>query len=223
MGYAAEKMTILAFGDSLTAGYGLAGEDAFPGRLEKALSEKGYRVRVVNAGVSGDTSAGGAARIGWSLADQPDLVILELGANDALRGLDPEQTRTNLATIITQSRAAGARVLLAGMKAPRSLGEDYVRRFDAVYPELAAEFNLPLYPFFLDGVTGNPALNQEDGIHPNAAGVRVIVERILPYVEQILAQLEGAVADFSGAAARQRGGRLPRTAGSEVYLLQEGK
>jgi len=186
MGYAAEKITILAFGDSLTAGYGLAEDESFPVLLESALKKQGMAVRVINAGVSGDTSAGGVARIGWSLADKPDLVILELGANDALRGLDPAQVRRNLAAIINQCRVAGARVFLAGMKAPRSLGADYTGRFDPIYPELAAEFSIPLYPFFLAGVTGHPDLNQGDGIHPNAAGVKVIVEKMLPVIQKVL-------------------------------------
>lgn len=189
MGYAEEKFKILAFGDSLTAGYGLATGDSFAARLEAALNERGYQVEVINAGVSGDTSAGGAGRIDWSLADRPDLVIVELGANDALRGLDPEDTRRNLMTIIGRSRQAGARVLLAGMKAPRSLGADYVGRFDPIYPQIAAELAVPLYPFFLEGVTGRPELNQRDGIHPTAAGVEIIVAGILPYVEKLIKDL----------------------------------
>ncbi len=186
MGYADEKITILAFGDSLTAGYGLAAADAFPVRLEAALQERGHQVKIINAGVSGDTSAGGVSRIAWSLADKPDVVIVELGANDALRGLDPQETKKNLQEIIEKSLLAGARVLLAGMKAPRSLGSDYVERFDPIYPELANEQSVPLYPFFLEGVAGRTDLNQGDGIHPTGAGVRIIVANILPYVEQVL-------------------------------------
>ncbi len=188
MGYAQEKKIILAFGDSLTAGYGLAREDAFPVVLEAALQARGHQVRIINAGVSGDTSAGGVSRIDWSLADKPDVVIVELGANDALRGLDPELTRKNLITIITKAREAGAKVLLAGMKAPRSLGADYVSRFDPIYPQIASELAVPLYPFFLEDVAGHPDLNQADGIHPRAQGIGIIVENILPYVEDILQQ-----------------------------------
>ena len=186
MGYGEEKKTILAFGDSLTAGYGLPAEEAFPILLESALAARGYQVRIVNAGVSGDTSAGGAGRIDWSLADTPDLVIVELGANDALRGLDPGQTKRNLITIINKARSVGAKVLLAGMKAPRSLGADYVSSFDPIYPQIARQLSVPLYPFFLAGVAGQPDLNQADGIHPTAAGVKIIVENILPYVEEVL-------------------------------------
>ncbi len=186
MGYADKKITILAFGDSLTAGYGLSGEDAFPVQLEAALKARGHQVQIINAGVSGDTSAGGIARIDWSLADKPDVVIVELGANDALRGLDPKGTKKNLQVIIQKSRQAGARVLLVGMKAPPSLGTEYVERFDPIYPELAAELSVPLYPFFLQGVAGRAELNLNDGIHPTAAGVKIIVENILPYVEKAL-------------------------------------
>lgn len=181
------EKTIVVFGDSLTAGYGLDGSAAFPVRLEAALKQRGHRVRVINAGVSGDTSAGGAARLEWSLADRPDLLIVELGGNDALRGLSPQQTRKNLAAILSGSKAGGIRTILAGMKAPRNLGEDYYTSFDALYPELADEYDVALYPFFLAGVAGRAELNQPDGIHPNRAGVEVIVEGILPLVEKQLA------------------------------------
>ncbi len=183
---AATPKTILAFGDSLTAGYGLPAPDSFPTRLEQALNSAGYQVKVINAGISGDTSAGGVARISWSLAEKPDLAIVELGANDALRGLNPQETRKNLAFILTQLNKAGVKTILAGMKAPRNLGENYYTSFDRIYPELAAQYQVELYPFFLQGVVGITALNQVDGIHPNAAGVKVIVERILPLVEKVL-------------------------------------
>ncbi len=186
---AAEPATILVLGDSLTAGYGLAEEEAFPAQLEQALFAAGIGVRVINAGISGDTSAGGAARLEWSLADHPDLVILALGANDALRGLSPDQTRINLAAIITRLQERQIDVLLAGMLAPRNMGEDYYNSFDKIYPELAQEFAIPLYPFFLEGVAGKPELNLADGIHPNPAGVRVMVEGILPLVLEELVSL----------------------------------
>ncbi|HMB15743.1 MAG TPA: arylesterase [Pelovirga sp.] len=182
-------VTILVLGDSLTAGYGLAEGDAFPAALERALVAQGYSVRVINAGISGDTSAGGEARLEWSLADDPDLVILALGANDALRGLSPDQTRTNLAAIITRLQERQIKVLLAGMMAPRNMGENYYNSFDQIYPELAQEFDLSLYPFFLEGVAGKPELNLADGIHPNVAGVEVMVEGVLPLVVEELSSL----------------------------------
>jgi acyl-CoA thioesterase-1 len=183
-------MTILVLGDSLTAGYGLAESEAFPAQLETALVAAGYAVRVINAGISGDTSAGGAARLEWSLADSPDLVILALGANDALRGLSPDQTRTNLAAIIERLKQRQISVLLAGMLAPRNMGENYYNSFDQIYPELAQEFGVPLYPFFLEGVAAQPELNLTDGIHPNTAGVQVMVARILPLVVELLEKFQ---------------------------------
>jgi len=179
---AADKAVILALGDSLTAGYGLAPEQSFPSQLEAALARSGIAARVVNAGVSGDTSAGGLARLDWLLADRPDLVILELGANDGLRGLDPEATRRNLDQIIARIRAAGIDVLLAGMRAPPNLGTEYGAAFAGLYDDLAERYGLAYYPFFLEGVAADPALNQEDGIHPTAEGVSVIVESMLPVV-----------------------------------------
>lgn len=176
-------MTIVVLGDSLSAGYGLAAEDAFPAQLERALVDNGYPVRVVNAGVSGDTSAGGAARLEWALADNPDMVVVALGANDALRGLDPEQTYDNLASILTRLKQRGIAVVLAGMLAPRSMGEGYYSSFDALYPRLVREFGVPLYPFFLEGVAGKSELNLTDGIHPNAAGIAIMVEGMLPLIE----------------------------------------
>ncbi|MBG3877432.1 arylesterase [Desulfovibrio oxamicus] len=181
---------ILVLGDSLVAGHGLGAGDAFPERLGAALHAKGRPVRITNAGVSGDTSAGGLARAEWSLADKPDLLILELGANDGLRGLPVEDLRRNLSAIIELCRANGVRVLLAGMRAPRNMGPDYTRRFDAVYPELAAQYGLTLYPFFLDGVALDRSLNLPDGMHPNPKGVQVIVERMLPVVERELDALK---------------------------------
>lgn len=177
---------LLILGDSLTAGYGLAASEAFPVQLEKALRQSGYNVTVVNAGVSGDTSAGGLARLGWALADAPQIVVVELGGNDALRGLPPEMTFDNLDTILERLKVAGIRVILAGMKAPRNLGEDYTAAFDQIYPLLSNKHNVIFYPFFLDGVALDPALNQADGIHPNATGVGVIVERMLPIVEDAI-------------------------------------
>lgn len=181
---------ILVLGDSLVAGYGLGPDEAFPERLGAALNAKGRPVRITNAGVSGDTSAGGLARVEWSLADKPDLLILELGANDGLRGLPVDDLRRNLSAIIEICRKNGVRVLLAGMRASRNMGPDYARRFDAVYPELAAQYGLTLYPFFLDGVALDRSLNLPDGMHPNQMGVQVIVERMLPVVERELDALK---------------------------------
>ncbi len=180
--------TIVALGDSLTAGYGLPRKDAFTARLGAALAAAGVKARVVNAGVSGDTSAGGLARIDWLLAEKPDLVIVELGANDALRGLDPEETRRNLDAILARIKKSGARVLLAGMRAPPNMGREYAADFDRIFPDLAKQHKVPLYPFFLDGVAADPALNQADGIHPNAKGVSVIVDRILPPLMRALGE-----------------------------------
>ena len=185
--YASGEPVILAFGDSLTAGYGLAQADSFPAQLSRALAAAGHPSKVINAGVSGDTSAGGANRIDWALADEPDLVILELGANDGLRGFEPAQTRKNLDVILDKSFSAGARVLFTGMLAPRNLGKEYGEEFDAVFPGLAEKYpDAVYYPFFLDGVAADPNLNQDDGIHPNAQGVAIIVERILPSVLEAL-------------------------------------
>ncbi|PLX98794.1 MAG: arylesterase, partial [Desulfuromonas sp.] len=166
------RITVL--GDSLTAGYGLAADDAFPARLGNSLRTAGHAVTVINAGVSGDTTAGGRARLDWLLADRPDALIVELGGNDALRGLDPEQTRANLAAILERLQQERIPVLLAGMRAPRNLGREYTAEFDRIFPELAEHYDLLFYPFFLDGVVGSPQLNQADGIHPNAQGVAVI-------------------------------------------------
>lgn len=188
-GARAQEAVILALGDSLTAGYGLAKQDSFPAQLEKALRADGRQVRVINGGVSGDTSAGGLARMDWLLVENPDLIIVELGANDALRAIDPDRTRENLDNIVAKSKAKGAQVLLAGMLAPPNLGRDYGEEFNAIYPELAKKHDVPLYPFFLDGVAAEPQLNQPDGMHPTAEGIAVIVERILPHVTRALSDI----------------------------------
>ena len=173
-------LRLLVLGDSLSAGYGLQPADSFPAQLEEALHDAGYDVRVINAGVSGDTTAGGLSRLAWALSDKPHIVLLELGGNDALRGLPPAETYANLDAILARLEDHAISVILAGMQAPRNLGEDYTTAFDAIYPRLASKYDLPFYPFFLEGVALDPALNQADGIHPNPAGVREIVRRILP-------------------------------------------
>lgn len=184
----ADTVTILGLGDSLMAGYGLAEEDAFPTRLEAALREAGHDVTIVNAGVSGDTTAGGASRLAWSLAEQPDAAIVELGGNDGLRGIPTEDTRRNLDAILSTLAERDIPVLFAGMLAPPNMGREYGEDFRAVFQDLAAEYDVVFYPFFLDGVAGDLSLNQPDGIHPNRAGVDIIVERILPYVEELVAR-----------------------------------
>jgi acyl-CoA thioesterase-1 len=183
---AAEPVRLMAFGDSLTHGYGLPPGETFPEQLEAALRADGFDVTVLNAGNSGDTTAGGLARLDWALADDPDAVILELGANDGLRGLDPEATYANLDAMLTKLESEGLPVLLAGMLAPPNLGREYGEAFNAVYPRLAEKHEVPLYPFFLDGVAAQRTLNQGDGIHPNAAGVAEIVARIKPHVIGLL-------------------------------------
>jgi acyl-CoA thioesterase-1 len=187
-GAADQPVRIVALGDSLTAGLGLARADAFPAKLEAALRARGIAVAIENAGVSGDTTSGGLARLDWSVPDGTDAVILELGANDALRGLDPNAARAALETIVKRLKARRIAVLLAGMLAPRNLGPDYARAFDPIYPDLASAYDLVLYPFFLDGVAADRALNQGDGLHPTAAGIDVIVARILPKVEELVAR-----------------------------------
>jgi acyl-CoA thioesterase I len=177
---------ILDFGDSLTAGYGLAPEQTFPARLETALRQQGIEVRVVNGGVSGDTTAGGLARLDWALADKPDLVILALGANDALRGIAPATVRDNLDKMIRKIEANGAKVLLVGMLAPPNWGAEYERAFDRIFPELAKVHDVQLYPFFLEGVAMKPELNQPDGLHPNERGVAVLVDRLAPVVARLV-------------------------------------
>ena len=177
---------ILAFGDSITAGFGLAPEEAFPARLEARLRAQGIAAKVVNAGVAGDTTAGGLARLDWALADKPDVVILELGANDALRGIDPATVRANLEAMISRIQASGAKLLLTGMLAPPNWGEDYRRDFDRIYPELAQAHGVALYPFLLDGVAMDARLNQPDGLHPNERGVAVLVDHIAPLVARLI-------------------------------------
>lgn len=188
----AAPVKILALGTSLTQGYGLPPGTEFSVQLQAALKRAGIDAVVTNAGVSGDTSAGGLARLDWSLADRPDVAIVELGSNDMLRGLPPEQTEKNLRAILSRLKTAKVKVLLTGMKAQRNLGPDYVRVFDGIYPRLAKEQGVLSYPFILDGVALNPKLNQADGMHPNPAGVKVIVARILPLVKK-LAQESGKV------------------------------
>jgi acyl-CoA thioesterase-1 len=183
---AAEPAQIVALGDSLTAGYGLPAEESFTAQLQARLRQMGHDVVVHNAGVSGDTTAGGLARLDWALAGPVDLVLVELGANDGLRGIDPAETRRNLDAILAELGRRGHKVLLAGMLAPPNLGAEYGSEFNAIYPELSEKYAAPIYPFFLDGVAAQPRLNQADGIHPNAAGVALIAERIAPFVIRAL-------------------------------------
>jgi len=188
----AAPLRIVALGDSLAAGYGLESPDAFTGALEAALRARGHDVVIVNAGVSGDTASDGLARVDWSVGEDADAVIVELGANDALRGVDPAVTRDALGRLLARLGERGLPVLLAGMRAPPNLGADYAEAFDPIYPDLAAAHGALLYPFFLDGVAADPALNQADGIHPNAAGVAIIVARIAPAVEALIAEASAA-------------------------------
>ncbi len=178
------KMVVL--GDSLSAGLGLPATAAFPARLQKALSDKGIKVDMTNAGVSGDTTSGGRDRLDWSVPEGTEAVIVELGANDALRGIDPGVTRAALSEILTRLKARKIAVLLCGMLAPPNYGTEYAARFNAIYPELAKSFGVPLYPFFLEGVAADARLNQADGIHPTAEGVDVIVKNILPMAEALV-------------------------------------
>jgi acyl-CoA thioesterase-1 len=180
---------IVALGDSLTAGYGLGANEAFPVKLQRALAAEGLATDIANAGVSGDTTSGGLARLDWSVPDGTDAVILELGANDALRGLDPKVTRGALDAMLRRLGERHIAVLLCGMLAPRNMGAEYGRAFDAIYPDLAKAYGAILYPFFLDGVATEPKLNQRDGLHPTAAGVDVIVAKILPAVERLVAKV----------------------------------
>jgi acyl-CoA thioesterase I len=182
-------LRIVAFGDSLTAGFELAPADAFPAQLERALKAKGYAVEVINAGVSGDTTAAALERLSWAIPEGSDAVIVELGANDALRGLNPGNAEANLDLLITALKKAGMEVMLAGMKAPRNFGASYAIAFDAIFPDLAAKHGLILYPFFLDGIAFKSDLSLSDGVHPNAEGVGVIVKNILPSVETLIARV----------------------------------
>ena len=177
---------IVAFGDSLTSGLGVAPEDSYPSQLQRRLTTDGYQYRVVNAGVSGDTTAGGLRRISWVLRSRPQLIILELGANDGLRGLSLGDTKTNLERIIQACRRASVSVVLAGMKLPPNYGADYTNRFEAIYPALAHDHQLTLIPFFLDGVAGSVLLNQADGIHPTGEGYRIIAEKVFETVKPLL-------------------------------------
>ena len=183
---AAAPVRLMAFGDSLTHGYGLGPGETFPEQLEAALRADGLDVTVLNAGNSGDTAADGRARLDWALADDPDAVILEFGANDGLRGLDPDAMYDNLDAILAKLTAEGLPVLIAGMLAPPNLGREYGEAFNGVFPRLAEKYDAPLYPFFLEGVATQRALNQRDGLHPNAAGVAEIVARIKPHVVRLL-------------------------------------
>ena len=190
-GVQAQPVTVLALGDSLTAGYGLQPSDGFAVKLEAALKDRGHDVRVINAGVAGDTALDGLSRLDWSLSEEVDAVIVQLGANDALRGLPAAQAETALDGILAKLKERNLPVLLAGMLAPPNLGPDYQRAFDGMYARLADKHGAALYPFFLDGVAAQPALNQADGMHPNPAGVDVIVARMLPSVEALVAAAAG--------------------------------
>jgi acyl-CoA thioesterase-1 len=185
----AKPMTLLALGDSLTSGLGLEPHEAFPVKLEAALKSRYPELKIVNAGISGDTAADGLARLDWTLTDDVGGLIVELGANDALRGLDVSQTETALNAIMVKAQLRKLPVLILGMKAPPNMGPDYVARFDGLYPRLAAKYQALLYPFYLDGVTANASLNQADGIHPNGQGVDVIVSKVMPSVEELIGKV----------------------------------
>lgn len=184
----ADEFKILALGDSLTAGYGLDQNQGFVIQLQQSLNHNfpDQDIKVINGGVSGDTTTGGLARLNWALVDNPDMVIVELGANDGLRALDPKLTEKNLDDILQNLKDRGVKVLLAGMLAPPNLGADYAQEFNSIYPRLAKKHDVALYPFFLEGVAGIPDLNQDDGIHPNADGVAIIVERLLPHIKKVM-------------------------------------
>jgi len=177
---------IVAFGDSLTAGLGVAPQDTYPAQLQRRLDTLGYRYHIVNAGVSGDTTAGGVRRLSWILSGNPSMVILELGGNDGLRGLGIEQTRANLEAMIVRLKEAGVPTVLAGMKLPPNYGTDYTTRFESMYRDLAARYNLPLIPFLLDGVGGDRRLNQPDGIHPTGEGYRIVTDNVMRTLEPLL-------------------------------------
>ena len=189
---ASKSINIVVLGDSLTAGFGLPGEASFPARLSAALTKKGIAANVTNSGVSGDTASGGLERLDWSVPEGTDAVILELGANDMLRGVDPTVTRKALDAIIAKLKARQIAVLLCGMQAPPNMGRDYMQMFNAIYPALATTHRVVFYPFFLDGVAADRSLNQPDGLHPNAAGVDVVVSRILPKVEELVARVRAS-------------------------------
>ena len=185
----AEPLKILMLGDSLTAGYGLVKGQSVPAQLEMALKADGINVKILNAGVSGDTSAGGLARLAWALAEKPKGLIIELGANDGLRGLEPKQTFKNLNTIIEKALSAHLKILLTGMLAPPNLGSDYSTDFNRVYPILARYHGIDLYPFYLEGVASVPGLNLEDGLHPNEKGVAIIVKNLMPQVKKLITKI----------------------------------
>jgi acyl-CoA thioesterase I len=187
----AQPIKMVVLGDSLSAGLGLSGSAAFPARLQNALKNKGVEVDVINAGVSGDTSSGGRDRLDWSIPAGTEAVIVELGANDALRGTDPAVTRAALSDIVSRLKARKIAVMLCGMLAPPNYGGDYAARFNTIYPDLAKKFDVPLYPFFLDGVAADSRLNQADGIHPTAEGVDTIVANMLPTVQAFLGTIRG--------------------------------
>jgi acyl-CoA thioesterase-1 len=187
----AQPVKLVVLGDSLSAGLGLPGPATFPARLQKALKDKGIEVDMINAGVSGDTSSGGRDRLDWSVPAGTEAVIVELGANDALRGTDPAVTRAALTDIVSRLKARKIAVMLCGMLAPPNYGQDYAAQFNIIYPDLAKKFDVPLYPFFLDGVAADPKLNQADGIHPTAAGVDIIVGNMLPTVQAFLGSIRG--------------------------------
>jgi len=186
----ARELKLLAFGDSLIAGYGLPKKDGFSDQLEATLNHAGIRLKVINAGVSGDTSAGGLSRIDWALGANPDAILLELGANDSLRGIDPAITKMNLQKILTKLQKIGVPILFAGMIAPPNMGKEYGLEFERVYLELAEANEVIFYRFFLEGVAGVPELNQEDGIHPNKEGVLKIVKKIAPFVIELLKRVK---------------------------------
>lgn len=183
-------IVLLAYGDSLTAGYQLRPEQAFPVQLERALKARGHNVRVINGGVSGDTASDGLQRAEWTLAEKADAVILELGANDALRGIDPAETEKALDQLVAMFQSRGMEVLVAGMEAPRNMGQDYAAAFKTVFERLQRKYNTLFYPFFLEGVALRPELNQPDGIHPTAEGVKIIVNSILPSVEKLIERVK---------------------------------
>jgi acyl-CoA thioesterase-1 len=187
----AQPVKMVVLGDSLSAGLGLSGPAAFPARLQKVLKDKGIEVDMINAGVSGDTASGGRDRLDWSVPAGTEAVIVELGANDALRGTDPAVTRAALTDIVSRLKARRIAVMLCGMLAPPNYGQDYAARFNTIYPDLAKKFDVPLYPFFLAGVAADPKLNQADGIHPTAEGVDIIVANILPTVQAFLGTIRG--------------------------------
>ena len=187
----AKPVKMVVLGDSLSAGLGLSASAAFPARLQKALGDKGIKVDMINAGVSGDTTSGGRDRLDWSIPEGTEAVILELGANDALRGIDPAVTRAALSDILTRLKARNISVMLCGMVSPPNYGRDYAERFNTIYPELSKSFGVPLYPFFLEGVAADAKLNQADGIHPTPQGVDIIVHNIMPTVEAFLGPLRG--------------------------------